>query len=211
MGKIRTQACLLNTVVMSRPILTYSYRFCLLRQAQRIAGLNKVLSSPTAGTQMRFLLHVIFLIQTVVIYFHAMSSQAPEAQEVSGEGLHFLQALSKNKRTFDEGLTVFFSSFACSCNSFRMGSGLCFSYPFQFSSQAAGFAGPLPSPRQPADRCDAIPGALCPHTVLLFSGNNVGDAFPYSHKGGFNYRSTGHPTCHTWNRSIVLGCVSLHA
>lgn len=43
-----SQACLLNTVVMLRPILMYFYRFCLLRQAQWIAGLNKVLSSPTA-------------------------------------------------------------------------------------------------------------------------------------------------------------------
>lgn len=80
-----------------------------------------------------------------------------------------------------------------------MGSGLCFSYPFQFSSRAAGFAGPLPSPRQPADHCDVIPCALCHYTVLLFSGNDLGDAFPYSHKGGLIIVPLdGHPTCHAW-------------
>lgn len=80
-----------------------------------------------------------------------------------------------------------------------MGSGLCFSYPFQFSSRAAGFAGPLPSPRQPADRCDAIPHALCHCMVLLFSSNDLGDAFSYSHKGRLIIIPLdGHPACHVW-------------
>lgn len=85
-----------------------------------------------------------------------------------------------------------------------MGSGLCFSYPFQFSSRAAGFAGPLPSPRQPADRCDVIPRALCHCMVLLFSSNDLGDAFSYSHKGrliiipldGHTLRATRGLWCH---------------
>lgn len=58
-----------DSMIMLRPILIYLYIFYSLRQTEGIAGLNKVLF-PIA--HMRFLIPVIILIQTVVIYFHVL-------------------------------------------------------------------------------------------------------------------------------------------
>lgn len=62
-------------------LFNYSYyRFCLLRQAQCVARLNKVLSSLTAH---RWDFCYMWLIHTIVIYFHGMyrdiTSQVPKA------------------------------------------------------------------------------------------------------------------------------------
>lgn len=95
-----------------------------------------------------------------------------------------------------------------------MGSGLCFSYSFQFSSWVACFAGPLLSPWQPADCCNAIPCAWCHYMGLLFPENNLGNAFPYSRKERLiSVPLHGCTACHAWTAAScqeVLHTQRLH-